>query len=212
MPVTNYQYDVTDTANNKVYVPQLTYEINNDAAIGVLVDDSKGINVNVNPGKIDICMADLLTAPQETALDAVVAAHQGWGINASMQGTLQLVNKEDSIISDVPWEVVDGVVTTPRFFDPDVTKIICRIIGEHKGDGGQLRLVEKVDGEADEEKIFPFFDFPDVGPTWTRFKVDSNVPPRDGLRNIYRTDCRLNGATNLTLRYATISMILVKVV
>jgi hypothetical protein len=212
MPVTNYQYDITDTANNKVYVPQLTYEIDNNPTIVVKVDDAKGINVNVNPGKLDICMSDALTAPQEAALDATVAAHQGWGINAQMMGTLQLVNKEDAIISDVPWEVVEGVVTTPNFFDPDMTSIICRIIGEHKGDGGQLRLVEEVDGQGDEEKINPFFDFPDVGATWTRFKVDSNVPPRDGLRNIYRTDCRLNGATNLTLRYSTISMIVVKVV
>lgn len=212
MPVTNYQYDITDTANDKVYVPQLTYAIDNDAAIIIKVDTGKGINVNVAPGKLDICMADLLTAPQEAALDAAVAAHQGYGIDAKMQGTIPLVRLEHSIVSDVPWEVVEGVVTTPSFFDPDMTQIISRIIGEHKGDGGQLRLVEEMEGEADEEKIVPVFDFPNVGATWTRFKVDSNVPPRDGLRNIYRTDCRLNGAASLSLRYATISMIVVKVV
>ena len=70
MPVTNYQYLVTDTANDKVYIPQLAYEIGSDVAIGVQVDVAKGINVNVEPGKLDVCMADLLTAPQEAALDA----------------------------------------------------------------------------------------------------------------------------------------------
>jgi hypothetical protein len=210
MPVTKYQYTIsTQTANGKVYIPQLTYDVDNDGAIVIAVDH---MDANIEPDKLDIYMADALTAPQEAALTVAVAAHQGYGINATMQGTLQLVKKEESIVSDVPWEVIEGVVTTPSFFDPDLTSIICRIIGEHKGDGGQLRLVEDVDGQGEEEKINPFYEFPNVGPTWTRFKIDSNVPPRDGLRNVYRTDCRLNGAASLDLRYCTISMIVVKVV
>lgn len=209
MPVTKYQYLITDTANDKVYIPQLTYEIDNDDLIVIKVDH---INVGIEPGKCDIYMADVLTAPQKTALDAGVAAHQGFGINATMQGTLQLVNLERDIISDVPWEVVGGIVTTPSFFDPSMTQIIARITGEHKGDGGQLQIVEEMEGEANEDKITPAFNFPDVGAVWTRFKVDSNVPPRDGLRNIYRTDARLDGAVSLSLRYATISMIVVKIV
>ena len=212
MPVTKYQYDVTDTANDLVYVPQLSYEIDNDAAIVIKVDDpGKGINVNIEPGKLDIYMADLLTAPQKTALDAAVAAHQGVGINAVMQGTLPLVSLERAITSDVPWEVVEGVITTPSFFDPDMTQIISRIIGEHKGDGGQLCLTEDMNG-VEEEKIVPAFEFPDTLGQWERFKVDSNVPPRDGLRNIYKTCARLNGAASLELRYSTISMIVARVV
>jgi hypothetical protein len=208
MPVTKYQYTIsTQTANGKVFAPQLEYEINANVAIAVLVDH---IDTGIVPDKCDIYMADALTAPQEAALTATVAATQGYGINSIMQGTLPLVHGEAAVLNDA-WEVIEGVVTTPRFFDPDVSKIICRIIGEHKGDGGQLCLTEDMDG-VDEEKIVPAFDFPDVGAVWTRFKVDSNVPPRDGLRNIYKTRARLNGATNLSLRYATISMIVVNIV
>jgi hypothetical protein len=209
---TQYQYDITDTANDKVYIPQLTYEIDNDAAIAVKVDAARGMDVNVEPGKLDIYMTVALTAPQEAALTAVVVAHQGFGINAKMQGTVSLMELERAIVSDVPWEVVEGVVTTPSFFDPDMTQIIARIIGEHKGDGGELCLTEDMTGEVPEEKIVPAFAFPNVGAVWTRFKVDSNIPPRDGLRNIYQTKARLNGATNLSLRYATISMIVVRIV
>jgi hypothetical protein len=208
MAITKYQYPIADTANNKVFIPQLTYEVDNDAAIVVDVDH---VDSNVAPIMLDIYMAEALTAPQEAALDAAVAAHQGYGINANMMGTLTLVSLERSIVEDATWEVVEGVVTTPSFFDPDMTKIISRIIGEHKGDGGQLCLTEDMDG-VEEEKIVPAYDFPDTAGSWERFKVDSNVPPRDGLRNIYKTCARLNGAANLELRYATISMIVVKVV
>ena len=210
MPVTKYQYTIsTQTANGKVYIPQLTYEIDADVTIGVAV---YGMATDIEPDKLDIYMNDALTAPEEAALTATVAAHQGYGIDAQMQGTLPLVKKEESVISDVPWEILEGVVTTPSFFDPDMTQIISRIIGEHRGDGGQLCLTERVDGLAPEEKIVPVFDFPNVGATWTKFKVDSNIPPRDGIRNVYETKCRLNGATNLWLRYTTISMIVVRIV
>lgn len=214
MPVTKYQYDIaTQTANGKVYITQLTYEIDNDVAIVIKVDAARGMDTNVEFGKLDIYMADLLTAPQEAALTAAVLAHQGYGINATMKGTLPLVQLERAILSDVPWEVVEGVVTTPSFFDPNMTQIISRIIGEHKGDGGQLSLIERVNGAVpeEEEKIVPVFDFPNVGATWTRFKVDSTIPPRDGLRNIYETKARLNGAASLSFRYMTISMIVVRV-
>lgn len=215
MPVTKYQYDIaTQTTNGKVYIPQLTYEIDNDVAIAIKVDADRGMDANVEPGKLDIYMADALTAPQEAALTAAVLAHLGYGINAQMKGTLPLVQLERSIISDVPWEVVEGVVTTPSFFNPDMAQFISRIIGEHKGDGGQLCLTESVEGAipVGEEKIVPVFDFPDVGATWTRFRIDSNIPPRDGLRNIYETKSRLNGAASLSLRYMTISMITIEVV
>lgn len=210
MPITRYQYTIsTQTAAGKVYIPQLTYEIGANAAIGVV---ASYMDVNVEPNKLDVYMADALTAPQEAALTATVAAHQGYGIDADMQGTLPLVKKEEVITSDVDWEIIEGVVTTPSFFDPTMSNIISRIVGEHRGDGGELRLIEEVLGEADEEKIVPVFSFPNVGAEWTRFKIDSSVPPRDGLRNVYRTDCRLNGATSLALRYATISMITVRIV
>lgn len=210
MPVTKYQYTIsTQTANGKVYIPALSGEIDGNVAIAIAVDY---MNVNIEPDKLDVYMADALTAPQEAALTATVAATQGYGINAVMKGSVQLTRGEDQIVSDVPWQVVEGVVTTPSFFDPNMAQIIARIIGEHKGAGGQLRLVEEMIGEPDEEKIVPVFDFPDTGGLWQRFSVDSNIPPRDGTANIYRTDCRLNGAADLELRYATISMIVVKIV
>ena len=210
MPVTKYQYTIsTGTATGKVYIPQLAYEVTHDVAIGVLPDH---MDANIEPNLLDIYMADLLTAPQEAALTAAVAAHQGVGINAAMKGTLPVSHGELIVASDLDWQVLEGIVTTPSFFDPDMTQIIARIIGEHRGDGGQLRLLEGMSGQADEDKIVPFFDLPDTAGQWQRFKVDSTVPPRDGLRNIYRTDARRNGALGLELRYATISMIVVKMV
>lgn len=208
MPVTKYQYTIsTQTANGKVNGTQLGKEIAANAAIGVAVDLNQGINTNIEPDKLDIYMADLLTAPQETALTATVAATQGVSIVVTLEVTIPLVSKEVAVIGDLVWDVLGGATTTPSFFCDDMTCLSARIIGEHKGDGGQLRLVENVDGVGDEEKIVPFFEFPDTVGAWERFSVDSDVVPRDGQQNLYRTDARLNGAASLDIRYATISMI-----
>lgn len=209
MPVvTKYQFTIsTETANGKVNGTQLAKEIAKNDAIGVAVDPNKGINTNVEPDKLDIYMADLLTAPQEAALTATVAATQGVSIVVTLEVTIPLVGKEVAVIGDLIWDVLEGAVTTPSFFCEDMNCLFARIIGEHRGDGGQLRLVENVDGEGDEEKIVPFFEFPDTVGAWKRFSVDSNVVPRDGQQNVYRTDARLNGAAALDIRYATISMI-----
>jgi hypothetical protein len=207
---TEYAYTIsTDTPNGKVNIDQLTYEIAQNAGIGIPLS---WMDTGVVPDKLGVYMSVPLDAGQHAALTATVAAHQGFGVNASMKGTLQLVHKELTVVSDVAWEVLGGVLTTPNFFDPEMSTILCRIIGEHRGDGGQLRLAEETTGQLDEEKITPFFDFPDTAGTWQKFKIDSNVPPRDALRNVYRTDVRRNGAVSLELRYSTVSMIIAKVV
>ena len=76
MPVTKYQYDLTDTVDDAVNVGLLTNQIDANVAIGVLVDPAGGMSIGIEPGKLDIYMSDLLTAPQEAALTATVAAHQ----------------------------------------------------------------------------------------------------------------------------------------
>ena len=92
MPV-KYQYTIsTQTANGKVYIPQLTYEIAENAGVGVVLS---WMDTGIELDKLDIYMDAALSAPQEAALTATVAAHQGWGIDATMQGTLQLVRKEE---------------------------------------------------------------------------------------------------------------------
>lgn len=76
MAVTKYQYDITDTVDDAVNISLLTNQIDADAAIGVPVDPTEAMDVGTEAGKLDIYMADALTAPQKTALDATVAAHQ----------------------------------------------------------------------------------------------------------------------------------------
>lgn len=197
-----------DTANGLVNSDQLEYEI----AAAIPLVPLGHINVNVRPGKLDVYMTAALSPADEAVLTAVVAAHQGFGVVAELKGTIHIANGETVVNQDASWQVLGGIVTTPRFFFPDVTKIIARIIGQHKGTGGQVSLNEDMDGNPDEEKINPFFELPDTLGEWKRFKVDSNVSPRDGLRNAYVPRTRLNGTANLSIRYATISMIKVLIV
>ena len=203
-----YQYDVAATANEMVNENQLKFEII-AADIGVVFEY---MNTNIETGKLDIYMAGVLTANQQTALTAVVVAHQGVGYDSTLNGSLSIVSGLEQAIVGVDWNIMEGVLTTPEFFTTDISEITARIVGQYKGDGGQLCLTEEVEGEIDEEKINPLFEFPDSLGEWKRFKINSNVPPRAGVENLYTTKARLDGAVALSLRYATISMIKTRII
>lgn len=208
MPVTKYQYTIsTDTATGKVYPDQLQYEI----AVSIPAVAVDHIDVGIEPDKLDIYMSDALDAAQQATLTATVAAHLGYGVVADLKGTTLMASSELAVVEDANWQHIGGVVTTPHFFEADVTKIISRIIGEYNGDGGQVRFVENLDGVGDEEKVNPFYEFADSAGQWKRFKVDSNVVPRDGVRNVYELLCRRNGAAALSIRHVTVSMIVVNI-
>lgn len=78
MAVTKYIYSVaSDTLNGIVAASTLYQEIEDDATVVVDPD-----HIEVTGDVLDVWMADALTAGQETGLDAVVAAHTGYGRGA----------------------------------------------------------------------------------------------------------------------------------
>ena len=205
MALTNYQYTIsTAFPAGKVNGEYLQDTITFWSGITTAVS---AINIGVEPDKCDIWFVDALSAGDEAILDAVVAAHPGYGVAASVEGTLTVVRTSLAIVTDADWTVLGGLVTTPSFFSPILSQILGRVLGLHKGDGGQIRIVEEMAGQPDVVITNPPLDLPNVGATFTRFKKDTNVLLRDGTHNIYRVEARLNGATTLELEYAAVSML-----
>ena len=206
MPVTKYQYTIsTDFPNAKVNVEQLQNEILQNPGITILVEH---IDANVEPDKCDIFMADALPAPEIPVLDGIVAAHQGIGYATTLLGTLTALSEPVAVTEDLNWQMLYRLRTTPTFFTNSMPELLARLIGEHKGDGGEITIVEGVTGEPDVDIIAPPFALPDTAGSWEPFKADSNVPPREGLRNSYSIMARLNGATSLEMRFTTATMVL----
>lgn len=216
MAPTKYQYTVsTDFPNGKVNVDQLELSIIYDTAITVALDDTQGINVNSpDPDKCDIWFVDPLPAPDEAALDAIVAAHTGVGIVTTMFGSMPIPG--GNITEDLTWQELESIITTPTFFvdgfPAQLSDILGRVILQVKGDGGEIQLVEQMDGEPDVVIAGPQA-LPDTAGAWVTVKMDTHTAPRDGVRNRYCTVARLNGATSpVEHRSGSISMIHLQII
>jgi hypothetical protein len=205
----SYQYNITDTVNDKVYIPSLSAEINSGltaAPAFVLAC----INVGNLPGKFEICFDAAIDAAQETELDGIVAAHTGVGTIQTLLAAERLIA---NAVTQAAWETLDGAVTSPSFFDDNLNQLIGRFTGQCKtvDAGAQLRMVETKDGEADVVMTVPPFDVPDTAGAWQQFAFSTNVVPRAG-QNTYLMEGQLQGATSLELRYLSMSLLRVVVV
>lgn len=213
MADTNYAYNypgvdwpalVTAAPNGTV----LTVAIEQNAAITIPLRDI----IMTGDGVCNIWFTDALPAPDEAALDAIRATHTGVGVVASLTGTVKV--PAGAVIEDITWQTLEGIITTPGFFinyDPaQLPSLFARTIGEIKGDGGEFRVVEEVDGEADVVVVQQAL--PDTLGVWEKFKIDTTTPPRMGIRNTYRVEMRLNGAANLDQKYSAVSMVHARVI
>jgi hypothetical protein len=203
MPPTTYNYTISDPTwfpNDKVNGTALEDQIKADSAITTALDD---IDVNITPDVCAITFSDALTAPEQTALDAVVTAHQGTLVTYSLDGVLPVGPSDQPVVvtEDLTWQLLGVMVTRPSFFSPDMNVLFGNSNGCHQGDGGQIRVVEVVDGQANEDKTNPPIDLPDTSGAMKVFRFTTNVPPRyTTVPNIYRLEARLNGATSLSIQ------------
>jgi hypothetical protein len=218
MAPTAVQYDLAAfvTSGGKVNGDQLELSIIYDTAITIALDPTGGINVNQpDPGKCNIWFADPLPAPDKAALDAIVAAHQGIGIITTMFGSMP-IPAGDITEPGPDWQELESIITTPTFFvdgfPASLPSILGRVILQVKGDGGQIQLVEQIEGQPDVVIAGPQA-LPDTAGSWATIKMDTHTPPRDGVRNRYCTVAQLNGATSpVAHRSGSISMIHLQII
>jgi hypothetical protein len=217
MAPTAVQYDLAAfvTSGGKVNVDQFELSIIYDPAITIALDPGGGINVNSpDPSKCNVWFVGPLPAPDLAALDALVAAHTGIGIVTTMFGSMPI--PAGDIVEDLTWQELESIITTPSFFvdgfPAQLSSILGRVIIQVKGDGGQIQLVEQIEGQPDVVIAGPQA-LPDTAGAWVTIKMDTHTPPRDGVRNRYCTVAQLNGATSpVAHRSGSISMIHLQII
>jgi hypothetical protein len=200
MAVTKYQYDITDTVDDAVNVGLLTNQIDSNGAIGVLVDPAGGMSVGVEPGKLDIYMSDALTAPQEAALTATVAAHQAtvtfrqfrfWEENPSQSTALEAYQ---TAISRVSTPTGEGVYLVSWYAE-------VRVVPGAAPSGGQVQF--RVDGNAVGNAYYAGEEWSAIS-GWDRNSMQEGETPTLDLR--YRRAPALGGDGTIEIRKIKMSM------
>jgi len=219
MPPTVYNYTIsTAFPNQKVYIPSLESQIRAalPAPAPQLDPSAGGIGANVTAlDNCDIWFDAALDVAQEASLDAVVAAHTGIGVVATMFGTTEIANLPHAIteVGPVDWEAIGGVVTTPSFFNPDMSQLMGRVLGKIRtdGPGAKIKICETTDLGVKND-ISPVLDLPDTGGTWQTFRLDTNQPPADSTWNEYKLVGQTGGVVTVEFQFTTFSMLQVLIV
>lgn len=115
------------------------------------------------------------------------------------EGTIQ-------ITSDQSWDLIGGVVSSPDFFLPDLSRAYCRILCSVNADGGQLRVIERQGDGTETDMKAPPIEVSDTAGDWKTVKFWLTAVPNVGT-NEYRLEGRLNGASSLLVRFVSISLL-----
>lgn len=114
MTITSYTYALTDFLNNKVELSKLRQEIEDVTASGIVtaLHVRPSMTVVSNVAKCRFTFVDVLPAGEQTALDNLVAAHDGDPIPA-----VQNIFQEDRVvvtqITSTEYTALDGMGITP---------------------------------------------------------------------------------------------------
>lgn len=188
-----------DTASGTVHAAGLLQEIVDDGGLPSTPD------LIVVSDAITITFVETLTAPEITALDAVVAAHTGV---AAPKAAIDLFGSWLVVPGEVAasggsWNEVGGVVVDAEHLSSGVANVKLRICGEVKTNSaaGRLRLI----GGASTEMIDPNAVIPDTTSAWVAFVVDTDVTLLTGLAT-YGLGVKRNGAT-LSVRRMSILLV-----
>lgn len=181
-----------------------------------IVETLEYVTIGTPAGQATFAFANPLSPGDEATFDAIIAAHTGIAAVTSMKASNPVVGATHSVTEDITWELLAEIITTPSFFTEDLADLVGRIVGSYKataGGGGelpQIKVIEKVTGEADEDKLPPYNMAAQA--TFTNFGVSTTVPVRDGYHNHYCVMARLNGSALFELQWTTLSMLDAKIV
>jgi hypothetical protein len=202
-----YSYLSTDFPNDRFDEDSLMAEVKADESITTTLDHIRS-HEDTEEGAITVYFgfAEELSQDEQTALDAVVAAHQG---NPPMQviwhASSVLTDSEKSASDVAPdWTEMGGSVTTPSFFTPNIQNCKGRVVGKVKtnGTGAKLRLRENTTIPSGG------YDVPDTGSEWVNMQWFSPDSPTAGTHE-YVLEGQLpeSGATELSVKYVAVSLL-----
>lgn len=165
--------------------------------------------VNTSGDVCDVVTDVVLTAPQETTLDGVVAAHLGYEITMEMLATANVVGNALAVTSDPTFVDIGGITTNPLFFEPNVNLVFGLMTGQVKtvGTGAELVIDEHFDGQPDSPLNVPPFAVPDTQGEWVTIQFPTNVAPANINQNrVFMLEGRRGGATSFEIRYSSLSL------
>jgi hypothetical protein len=147
-----------------------------------------------------------LSAGEQTALDALVAAHTGAAPTVVKWHASSVLTDHEKAIEAVPdaWTELGGAVTTPDFFTPNVSACKGRVVGMCKtnGEGTKVRLKE------DDTAPSGHYVLPDTSGEWQAMQWFSPDPPTAGTHS-YTLEGQLptSGATAASVKYVAVSLL-----
>jgi hypothetical protein len=203
--MSQHDYEHTDFANDTFNEDQLKLEIAANETITAELDHIHS-HEDVETGVITVefYFSTELSGAEVTALDALVAAHQGNPpTTVRFLASSKLLNLEVAVTEPGPegWQALGGAVTTPSFFTPNVAACLGRIVGEYKaiGSGAKLRITE--DGVDSGQH-----ELADTQGAWTKMQWFSGQAPAPGTHS-YVLEGQLNGATSAAVRFIAVSLL-----
>jgi len=201
-----YEYVIaTEIPAGKVHAGALSDAVKASASITKTLQ-----GVTVDAGKCYVAFADALDASEKAALDAIVAAHPGYGFDIIYHTSSTILPTEAEVTADADWDLIGEVFTNPEFFLKSNLaggkgRIVCQV--KSVGAGAQLRLIES----NGDDVVVATYNVPDSSGAWVAAKFFTTVASRAGDQR-YRLEGRRNGATSLAVRAASISLLEFKMV
>lgn len=206
--MSEYNYAHTDFANDIFNEDALKQQVAADEGITTELDSIKShedVDANGDPtGNITVTFVfpTDLAAGEQTALNALVAAHDGNPpTQVRFHASSTIIGKEEAI-TEADWTTLGGVVTTPEFFCPTVTCLKARIVGSYNtnGAGAEIRIVE--DGTT----VLGSFELPDSTQAWAQMQWFTTTSPTAGTHE-YTIEAKLGTATAAKVRFVSMSLL-----
>ncbi len=159
---------------------------------------------------LDVMLNEDLEPAEKTALDVIVAAHDGTPTPGfEMVWSSQIMNGEKTCDDVTPaWTVMASTVGSPLNLIEDATIAQGEFVGDYKtsGAGCKVRLVEEKEGATPVDVVLKEATMPDTSGVYKRdatVKTDPSVTPYRSGRNRYRLEMqRPDAGTTCSLRDA----------
>ena len=147
-----------------------------------------------------------LSAGEETALDGLVAAHDGTPPTQVIWHASSVLTDQGQPTTDTDpgWTELGGTVTTPDFFTDNPQNCKGRVVGlvKSNGTGGKLRLKE---GDATPSGGY---DVPDTSGAWQEMQWFTPDNATAGTHSyILEGQLPTSGATQLEVKYVAVSLL-----
>lgn len=193
----------TNFPNNLLAPRQLMVEIQSQITI-----TKTCLGISRIGDEVSIMFEDVLSTDEQVVLTTIVAAHQGVEYRYIFHASSTLVGPATTI-TESSWQELGGAVSNPAFFTSDVANCRGRISFMYKttGTSSDLRIVEKGSSIPDLVLNSQIYQLPDTLGEWKIGRFWTDIPPRGGGDVVYVLEGQLNGATNASIKFCSLSLL-----